>query len=109
MSGLKKLLTNSIGGADGFGSAIVDRFCSEACRVIILDLSKEKGENKARSNPNLYFLEADVTLAETWDRALLYVKSMFGRLDVVVNNAGLRHNLNQSSDRVLTICRRNHF
>lgn len=77
------------GGADGFGAAIADRFSSEGCRVIILDLNKQKGEKKAASDPNLHFLLGDVTRQDTWDEALAVARERFGRLDVVVNNAGV--------------------
>lgn len=77
------------GGADGFGAAIADRFISEGCRAIILDLNKQKGEEKAASDPNLHFLHGDVTRQDTWDQALAVARERFGRLDVVVNNAGI--------------------
>lgn len=83
------MLTNFIGGADGFGFAVVDRFSSEACHVILVDLNKEKGERKAQSDAKLYFVEGGVTLSETWDKALSYARDTFGRLDLVVNNAGV--------------------
>ncbi|BCS21827.1 putative secondary metabolism biosynthetic enzyme [Aspergillus puulaauensis] len=77
------------GGADGFGAAIADRFSNEGCRVIMLDLNKQKGEEKAASDPNLHFLLGDVIRQETWDQALAVARERFGRLDVVVNNAGI--------------------
>ena len=76
------------GGADGFGAAIVDRFSTEGFQVIFIDLSQEKGEDKARSNEHLHFISGDVTLKETWEQALRVGEEMFGRVDVVVNNAG---------------------
>lgn len=77
------------GGADGFGAAIADRFSNEGCRVIILDLNKQKGEEKAANDPNVHFLLGDVTRQDTWERALAVARERFGRLDVVVNNAGI--------------------
>lgn len=77
------------GGADGFGAAIADRFSNEDCRVIILDLNKQKGEEKAANDPNVHFLLGDVTRQDTWEQALAVARERFGRLDVVVNNAGI--------------------
>jgi NAD(P)-dependent dehydrogenase (short-subunit alcohol dehydrogenase family) len=77
------------GGADGFGAAIADRFSQEDYRVIIVDLNKEKGETKASKDPNLLFLLGDVTRQETWERTLTLARESFGRLDAVVNNAGI--------------------
>ena len=78
----------SIGGADGFGVAIVDRFSKEGCMVIFIDLNKEKGDQRAKANNNLHFLCGNVTQRETWEEALDYGERTFGRIDVVVNNAG---------------------
>lgn len=77
------------GGADGFGAAIADRFSNEGCRVIILDLNKQKGEEKAAKDSNVHFLLGDVTRQDTWEQALAVAREKFGRLDVVVNNAGI--------------------
>lgn len=76
------------GGADGFGAAIADRFSREDWKVLILDLNKQKGEEKARSDPNVHYMYGDVTARSTWEEALATVVSEYGRIDVVVNNAG---------------------
>ncbi|KAL3460066.1 hypothetical protein BJX64DRAFT_290708 [Aspergillus heterothallicus] len=77
------------GGADGFGAAIADRFSQEDYRVIIVDLNKEKGEAKASKDSNILFLRGDVTRQDTWERTLTLARESFGRLDAVVNNAGI--------------------
>ncbi|KAK5208300.1 hypothetical protein LTR41_006236 [Exophiala xenobiotica] len=66
---------------------MVDRFSKEGHRVIVIDLNKEKGEQRAKTDSNLHFIHADVTRRETWEEALEYGRRTFGRLDVVVNNA----------------------
>jgi NAD(P)-dependent dehydrogenase (short-subunit alcohol dehydrogenase family) len=78
-----------LGGADGFGAAIVDRFSQEGCKVIILDLKKVKGEGKERADPNIHFLCGDVTSRETWEEALALAQGLYGTVDVVINNAGI--------------------
>lgn len=77
------------GGADGFGATITDRFHQEGYEVIILDINKGKGEQKASDGPNIHFLLGDVTQQDTWEQALALARDRFGRLDVVVNNAGI--------------------
>ncbi|RVX75785.1 hypothetical protein B0A52_00141 [Exophiala mesophila] len=77
------------GGADGFGAAIVDRFSREGSKVIIIDLSKAKGEQRASADKNIHFVHGDVSRRETWETALDYSTTHFGRLDVVINNAGM--------------------
>lgn len=77
------------GGADGFGATITDRFHQESYQVIIIDINKEKGEQKASGSPNIHFLFGDVTQQDTWEQALALARDRFGRLDIVVNNAGI--------------------
>ncbi|KAJ5492495.1 Short-chain dehydrogenase/reductase SDR [Penicillium expansum] len=85
-------LTGTVGGADGFGAAIVDRFSREGCKVILIDLDQAKGESKQRADSNISFLPGDVTRPETWQNALDLAQTTYGRVDVVVNNAGITHN-----------------
>ncbi|OQV07660.1 hypothetical protein CLAIMM_12062 [Cladophialophora immunda] len=79
------------GGADGFGAAIVDRFSEEGCKVIFIDLNRIKGEQKVQKDPSLRFICGDVTRRETWEEALRWGRESFGRVDVVVNNAGITY------------------
>ena len=79
----------------------MDRFSREGCKVIILDLDQVKGENKQRADQNIEFLLGDVTRQETWQNALALAQTTYGRVDVVVNNAG--ENLPMSQHYVL-IC-----
>ncbi|RFU26075.1 hypothetical protein B7463_g10263, partial [Scytalidium lignicola] len=79
------------GGADGFGAAIADRFSKEGYKVIIIDINRAKGEEKAKTDPNIYFMSGDVTQRETWEKALSVAQTEYGRIDVVVNNAGITY------------------
>ncbi|OKO96530.1 3-hydroxyacyl-CoA dehydrogenase type-2 [Penicillium subrubescens] len=81
----------NIGGADGFGAAIVDRFSREGWKVIMIDLNKSGGEAKARADPNLEYVFGDVSKQETWETALGIIRNKYGRVDVIVNNAGITH------------------
>ncbi|OOQ86049.1 hypothetical protein PEBR_23659 [Penicillium brasilianum] len=76
------------GGADGFGAAIVDKFSQEGWKVIILDLNRSGGEAKARGDSNLQFVFGDVSKQETWETVLNIIRKDYGRVDVIVNNAG---------------------
>lgn len=66
----------------------MDRFSREGCKVIILDLDQAKGERKQRADSNIHFLFGDVTLPDLWEKALVLAQTTYGRIDVVVNNAG---------------------
>jgi NAD(P)-dependent dehydrogenase (short-subunit alcohol dehydrogenase family) len=87
-SGLFAKLTTWKGGADGFGAAIVDRFSQEGCKVIFVDLNREKGRVKAESDDHLHYIYGNVSQRETWVEVLAFAKEKYGRVDVVVNNAG---------------------
>lgn len=85
------------GGADGFGAAIADRFSKEKFQVILLDLNREKGECKSLQDPQLYYVYGDVTTRETWEHVLEVAIARYGRIDVVVNNAGAFHDQQEYS------------
>lgn len=53
-----------------------------------MDLDREKGRVKAESDDNLHYIYGDVSQRETWVEALAFAKEKYGRVDVVVNNAG---------------------
>jgi NAD(P)-dependent dehydrogenase (short-subunit alcohol dehydrogenase family) len=57
--------------------------------VIVTDINVEGGEKVAAQNPtNLIFQRMDVTQPADWQAVLDVAFSKFGRLDVLVNNAG---------------------
>ncbi|KAH8434508.1 SDR family oxidoreductase [Aspergillus melleus] len=77
------------GGGSGFGAAIARRFGSEGAKVIIADINAEGGQKVAAQDPdNLIFQALDVTKAEEWKAVVDKAMERFGRLDVLVNNAG---------------------
>ncbi|OJJ83236.1 SDR family oxidoreductase [Aspergillus glaucus CBS 516.65] len=77
------------GGGSGFGAAIARRFGEEGAKVVITDINAEGGQNVASQNPSsLVFQKQDVTNAEDWKSVVDLAFAKFGRLDVLVNNAG---------------------
>lgn len=77
------------GGGSGFGAAIARRFSEEGAKVIVADINVEGGEKVAAQDPtNLIFYRTDVTQTADWEAVLDVTFSKFGRLDVLVNNAG---------------------
>ncbi|EXJ93504.1 3-oxoacyl-[acyl-carrier protein] reductase [Capronia coronata CBS 617.96] len=75
------------GGGSGFGAGIAAKFTQEGTKVIITDLSQDNGTKIAQSL-GCDFLRADVTKREDWEAVLEHAIDTFGRLDIVVNNAG---------------------
>ena len=90
---LKEKVAIITGGAQGIGKTTALRFAAEGAKVAIIDMNEEKGrmvvdEIEKSGNKGLY-LKADVTsLKETDDFAKL-VKSVFGKIDILINNAGI--------------------
>ncbi|GAA1699722.1 SDR family NAD(P)-dependent oxidoreductase [Kribbella yunnanensis] len=76
-------------GAQGIGSAVVRRFVAEGGSVVITDLQEDKiGELAAELGERAIGVRTDVTKREDVDAAVAAAVERFGRLDVVVNNAG---------------------
>ncbi|MCO6056888.1 SDR family oxidoreductase [Pseudomonas sp. MOB-449] len=76
------------GAASGLGRADAERLAAEGARVVITDLNRESGQALATELDGL-FLEQDVSREEDWQRVMQTVQERYGRLDVLVNNAGI--------------------
>jgi NAD(P)-dependent dehydrogenase (short-subunit alcohol dehydrogenase family) len=79
------------GGASGFGLGIVEKFVAEnAAGVMVLDINDDNGTAllEQYKGKNVAFLKADVTSRDDWKKALEATISRWGKIDVVVNNAG---------------------
>ncbi|WP_298826130.1 glucose 1-dehydrogenase [uncultured Planococcus sp.] len=78
------------GGARGMGAAHAKRFLEEGAKVVITDILTEEGEAVARDLRNdIKFMEHDVTKASEWERVIMETESVFGPVNVLVNNAGI--------------------
>ena len=83
------ILTRTAGGGSGFGAAISQRYAQEGAKVVVADINVEGGQNVASKDPaNLVFQKTDVTNVDDWKAVVDLAFSKFGRLDVLVNNAG---------------------
>lgn len=78
------------GGARGLGAAVADVFAREGASVVLSDVSQGEGRQVVdRLAGDHRFVALDVRDEAQWRRALEVVLDAFGRLDVLVNNAGL--------------------
>jgi len=78
------------GAAQGIGYAIARRFSAEGGDVAILDISAEGAKRAATEmGGSVIGVAADVSNADEVNRAFAQVIDQFGRLDVLVNNAGI--------------------
>jgi 3(or 17)beta-hydroxysteroid dehydrogenase len=76
------------GGASGMGAATVRRFVAEGARVISTDVQEGLGAEVAKA-AGARFLTQDVADEAGWVRVMEYIEAEYGRLDVVMNNAGI--------------------
>jgi 2-dehydro-3-deoxy-L-rhamnonate dehydrogenase (NAD+) len=78
------------GGARGIGLAIARRLVADGARVALVDLDKSAVEGAAADlGASATSLVADVTRADEVERAVGAAHARWGRLDIVVNNAGI--------------------
>lgn len=78
------------GAGSGIGEATARRFASEGAKVVLIGRTREKLDRVAESieGETLVFA-ADVSDGEAMNRLVADVIDRFGRLDVLVNNAGI--------------------
>ena len=80
------------GGAHGIGRACVEAFAAEGAAVVIADIDAADGENAAQAiagqGGRARFIRTDVGDAGQAQRLVDQTLQAFGRLDVLINNAG---------------------
>jgi len=80
------------GGARGIGAAIVTQFAREGAKVAIGDLLEQEGKaleaQVTKAGGQALYVRLDVTKEESWAQAVAAAESRFGKLNVLVNNAG---------------------
>jgi NAD(P)-dependent dehydrogenase (short-subunit alcohol dehydrogenase family) len=78
------------GGASGIGNATVQLFVKEGARVVIADIQDEQGQKLAEKfGDNTTFKHTDVSLEDDVKGMIDHAVDTYGRLDCVVNNAGM--------------------
>jgi NAD(P)-dependent dehydrogenase (short-subunit alcohol dehydrogenase family) len=81
------------GGARGMGAVEARLFAKEGAKVVIGDLLEDEGRKLEAeliaAGGEAVFVRLDVTREADWQHAVAAAVSRFGRLDVLVNNAGI--------------------
>ncbi len=77
------------GGSQGYGKAAAKAFVQAGATVVIAARDEEKLQQAQSETGSAGYIRMDVTHPEDWEnKALPYIERRFGRLDVLVNNAG---------------------
>ena len=81
------------GAARGMGESEARLFAREGAQVVLGDILEDQGraavENIAQQGGSATFVPIDVTREQDWQRAVETAEQTYGRLDVLVNNAGI--------------------
>jgi 3-oxoacyl-[acyl-carrier protein] reductase len=78
-----------VGGAGGIGAAIGAAFCAEGATVVLADRDAETARQAAAEISAAGGVALDVAVQASVDAAVAEVLSAHGRIDVLVNSAGI--------------------
>jgi 3-oxoacyl-[acyl-carrier protein] reductase len=89
---LKDKVAIITGAASGFGEGMAKRFAEEGAKVVVADLNAKGAERVATDiGEAAIAVTADVSLQSEFDLMVAAAMAAFGRVDIMVNNAGYTH------------------
>lgn len=89
---LKDKVAVVTGAASGFGEGMARRFAEEGARVVVADLNAKGAERVAGEiGKAAIWTQTDVSQRSEFDEMVAAALKAFGRIDVMVNNAGYTH------------------
>jgi NAD(P)-dependent dehydrogenase (short-subunit alcohol dehydrogenase family) len=81
------------GGASGIGAAVAELLAGEGAAVAVTDIDELRGAQLVaglkKAGHAAHFLHHDVTSEDRWIEVVAEVEQRFGRLDILVSNAGI--------------------
>lgn len=90
MRGLKNRRVLITGGAGGIGTATAARFLEEGARVVLMDKNQTACRLVEEELPSLEpSILADVSDADSVEKAFTKLDALFNGLDILINNAGI--------------------
>lgn len=103
------------GGGSGIGRAAALLFSAEGARILVSDVDEDAGKETVElvrdADGDAHFVQVDVSRAADVERLYAAGEKVFGKVDVLLNNAGIFHNADasvtdtaeQTWDRVLAV------
>lgn len=80
------------GAASGFGEEIARQYVAQGCKVAVADINEAGARAVAHSlGADAIAVTCDVTRRDHIDRVVAMTQEAFGKVDIVVNNAGWTH------------------
>ena len=80
------------GGGSGFGAGIVHKFVAEGARVLVADINEQAALDVAAAfGQAAVGLRVDVSQAADVRRMMDSAEQHFGRVNILINNAGVTH------------------
>ncbi|KXF78647.1 3-ketoacyl-ACP reductase [Paramesorhizobium deserti] len=80
------------GAGSGFGAGIAKRFAEEGAKVVLADINLKRANGIAGAiGDTAIAVQADVSRKEDIDGLVASAMDRFGRIDIMVNNAGFTH------------------
>lgn len=93
MKRLKNKVVIVTGAAQGMGKMHAEKALNEGAKVVITDINKELGVQTSQLlGENAIFIQHDVSNEDHWNNVINTVVEKWGRIDVLVNNAGITYN-----------------
>lgn len=83
------------GAASGIGAATAEVFSEEGASVVVADIDESNGRSVVQElfdkGRSAVFYPLDVTDYESWRACMAFTSQTFGKLNVLINNAGISH------------------
>ena len=89
-SDFKDKVTIITGGGSGIGEAMCKHFADKDAKVIILDNNEAEGRRVSQENKS-DFINCDISDEDSVDDAFKQIEKNYGRIDILINNAGIAH------------------